>query len=259
MATGNEITIDEIISTLKRTSLPTIVVEGKDDMIVYRTFEERLSSIGVSVLPVGGREKVLEVYSRRSELPAASRPVFIADRDTWVLSGVPNEYTDHSIVFTHGYSIENDVYVDGELRKLLRGTECAKYASELADFIEWYAIAIARHLTDSTQPIALHPDHVLNPDERPTLVALAPGEDYPEALRASIANDYSRLLRGKSLLALLVRNTNYKGREPRHTNNALLEAVAVRPGALLNALYERVEQYFSQENSSSLCLAETNP
>lgn len=230
---------------IERTSLPTIVVEGNDDMIVYRTFEEKLCSIGVSVLPVGGREKVLEVYLRRSELPSASRPIFIADRDTWVISGIPAEYRDGCLVFTRGYSIENDVYIDGALRKLLRATECARYAAELVDFIEWYALAVNRHLGDRTQPIALHPDHVLNPAERPKLLALNPGETYPTELRDTIANDYQYLLRGKSLLAILVRNTNYKGREPRHTHNALLEAVAVRPGVLLNQLYERVEQFFS--------------
>lgn len=245
MAAKNEITIEEFIATLKRTSLPTIVVEGNDDMIVYRTFEERLAPLGVSVLPVGGREKVLAVFLRRAELPAASRLMFIADKDTWVISGVPNEYIDRSLLLTHGYSIENDVYVDGELRGLLRGAECAKYAAELADFIEWYALAVHRHLADPSKPISLHPDHVLNPAERPNLLALSLNETYPVELRDSIATRYQELIRGKSLLSLLIRNTNYKGREPRHTDSALLETVAVRPGALLNALCGRVEQHFT--------------
>lgn len=243
-STPNEITTEEILALLRRTSLPTIVIEGNDDMIVYRTFEEKLAHLGVSVLPVGGRQKVLEVFRRRTELPLSSTPFFIADQDTWVISGVPSEYVDSRIAFTDGYSIENDIYIDGELRKLLRGTECTKYGVELAEFIEWYALALYRHMRDPQQPIALHPEHVLNLSQRPNLLALLPTEIYPTELHDLITLNYQRLLRGKSLLALLVRNTNYKGREPRHSNSALLEAVAVRPGALLDRLYQSVEQHF---------------
>ena len=251
MAAESEITIEEVIATLKRSSLPTIVVEGSDDMVVYRTFEEKLVSLGVSVLPVGGREKVLEVYRKRSELPSSSRPIFIADRDTWAISGIPEEYIDRAIVFTHGYSIENDIYVDGALRGLLRGPECTKYAAELIEFIEWYALAVNRHLNNPTHGISLHPDHVLDPVERVKLLALNPGECYPNELREKISSDYQHLVRGKSLLALLIRNTNYRGREPKHRDNALLEAVAVRPGPLLNALYRRIELHFSPEHAST--------
>lgn len=239
-----EMTVDEVVATLKKTSLPTIVVEGKDDIIVYRVFEEKLAVLGVSVLPVGGREKVLEVFLRKSEFSTASRTVFIADKDVWSVAEIPSEYVDQSMLFTHGYSIENDIYIDGDLRNLLRGKEHCKYAQELHKFIEWYALALNRHLVDSSCPIALHPDHVLNPGTHQSLIALEHGESYPEELRQRISDDYASLLRGKSLLALLVRNTSYKGREPRHSHSALLETVAIRPGKLLNDLHERVEMCF---------------
>ncbi len=244
-ASKNEITTEEIIALLKKSTLPTIVVEGNDDMIVYRTFETKLAKFGVSVLPVGGRKKVLEVFKRRVELPIASRPFFIADQDTWVTQGVPAEYVDSCILFTHGYSIENDIYIDGELRKLLREAESVKYSVELTEFIEWYALALDRHFRDPEQKISLHPKHVLNPDRRQTLLTLRPAEIYPVGLRDQISFDYQRQLRGKSLIELLLINTNYTGRVPQHSKNSLLEAVAVRPGALLNNLFVRVEQHFS--------------
>lgn len=249
-STQNEITVEEILALLKRTSLPTIVVEGNDDMIVYRIFEDKLSHIGVSVLPVGGRQKVLEVFRRRYELTEAPQLIFIADKDVWVHAGVPPEFEDSHMLFTHGYSIENDVYIDGELWNLLRGYEGTKYQAELNDFIEWYALALDRHLRDSAEPISLHPDHVLNPDERHTLLELRAGETYPTAFRDAITSDYRRVLRGKSLIALLLRNINYKGRAARHKSNALLESVAVRPGPILNDLYQRVEEYFSPAGAS---------
>lgn len=240
--TPNEITVDEVIGLLKRTSLPTLVVEGSDDMIVYRRFEDSLAHIGVSVLPVGGRKKVLEVFNRRAEIPKSVRTMFIADQDTWVNVGIPAAYADQSLLFTDGYSIENDVYRDGELWKLLQPNEQCAFATALDSFIEWYALAVSRHLLGTAQQISLHPDHVLNPIHRPALLALEPAETYPSALKNQIRGDHGRLLRGKSLLALLLRHTNARGRGVRHSDSGLFEMVAVRPGALLTRLRQQVER-----------------
>ena len=236
-----EITVEELISTLKKTSLPTIVVEGLDDMIVYRTFEVNLLNYSVSVLPVGGREKVLKIFKRKNELPSNVQIVFIADQDVWINTAIPEEYQNERLIFTNGYSIENDVYIDGELWKLLRGSECGKYDAELNEFIDWYALALDRHLKNPEIKISLHPDHVLNNNQKALLLALNPDEVYPINMRANIRNDYRRLLRGKSLLALLMRNMNYAGREPRHSGGALIESVAVRPGNLLLDITNKVK------------------
>lgn len=240
-----DISVDEIISLLKRTSLPTIIVEGCDDMIVYRALEERLAHLGISMLPVGGRGKVLDVFKRTGEVPTSVSIAFIADQDIWVNVGIPPEYVDNRIVFTAGYSIENDVFLDGELWRLLKGPEIDTFESELNNFLEWYALALNRHLQNESEPISLHPDHVLNATQRPSLLALRDAEQYPMALKEQLISEYGRLVRGKSLIALLVRNTNYKGRNPRHTDKALLESVAIRPGPLLEQLAERVEQAIS--------------
>ena len=37
--------VDELVSLLKKTNLPTIVVEGSDDIIIFRHLEDRLSKI----------------------------------------------------------------------------------------------------------------------------------------------------------------------------------------------------------------------
>lgn len=243
--TPNEITVNEILATLKRTSLPTLIVEGSDDMIVYRRFEDSLAYLGVSVLAVGGREKVLEIFGRRNEIPCSVKTIFIADQDTWVNTGIPPEFQDPSLIFTDGYSIENDIYRDGELWKLLQNHEKNRYDEDVDSFIEWYALALDRHLRDSSNPIATHPEQVLNPAQRPVLLALQSAETYPTALRQEILDDYRRLLRGKSLLALLLRHTNVKGRGVRHSDSALFETVAVRPGALITELCQQVEARLS--------------
>lgn len=243
--TPNEITVDEVLALLKNTSLPTVVVEGSDDMIVYRRFEDALAHIGISVLPVGGRDKVLQVFSRRNEIPSSVKAIFIADQDTWINTGIPTAYQDPLLLFTDGYSIENDIYRDGELWNLLQGQERTMYEVEIENFVEWYALALDRHLRDSRHSIALHPNHVLDPVQRPVLLALQSAETYPAALRLAILQDHRRLLRGKSLLALLLKNTNRRGIGVRHSNSALFEAVSVRPGALLSDLRGKVEARLS--------------
>ncbi|AOY01608.1 hypothetical protein BJP62_14790 [Jeongeupia sp. USM3] len=144
------------------------------------------------------------------------------------------------LCLTSGYSIENDVIADGALEGLLVGPEVARYKAELNDFLDWYALALDRHLADQSNPIALHPERVLSLAERPSLMELRAGETYPAPLRASLSSEYGMLVRGKSLLSLLVRNTNTRIGQPKHTDKALLEIVAARPGELLTRLSDEV-------------------
>ena len=102
----SDMTVDECVAALHRTYLPTVIVEGKDDMQIYQWTERRVGIQNANVLPVGGKETLLAVYERRNEyahLPVA----FVADKDLWLFSGIPPDYPD--IIWTEGYSIENDL------------------------------------------------------------------------------------------------------------------------------------------------------
>lgn len=238
-STHAKLTPDEVVALLKRTSLPTLVVEGADDIVVYRTFERALADIGVSVLPVGGRNNVLEVFLRKNEIKN-TKVSFIADRDVWVTIGIPAKYTHNALTFTMGYSIENDVFVDGGLLGLLTNHEQNVFARELETFSYWYALALSRFVAGGGAPISLHPTHVLESGQYAALTALLPGERYPQALLDRISRDYTLELRGKALLGLLLRRTNAKGRGTNHTATGLMETVAIRPGALLQRLVDSV-------------------
>jgi len=238
-------TVDEIIALLKKTSLPTVLCEGSDDLIIYRRLEEYLGHLGLSVLPAGGRENVLQVFERRAEIPRSVQLVFLADRDTWINIGIPPKYVAPNIIFTDGYSIENDVWVDGNLEALLVGDEATRFRAELDEFIHWYALALNRHLNDPTRSIANHPDHVLDPAQRPALLALLPNEAYPIGTKITLQANYKSLVRGKSLLNLLIRNTNSRRGQPKHSDKALLEMVAARPGPIFSRLNMQVETVLS--------------
>ena len=95
------LTVDEIVAYLSRSQLPTVVVEGKDDMRIYGWAEARVGNTKAYVLATGGRNTLLAVYQRRNEF--ANLPVaFVADRDLWLFSEIPADY--HDVIWTQGYS-----------------------------------------------------------------------------------------------------------------------------------------------------------
>ena len=101
-----------LVGMLHNSQLPTVIVEGKDDHQIYQWVERCAGSQKANVLPVGGKETLLAVYKRRNEF--AHLPVaFVADRDLWLFSGIPPDYPD--VIWTEGYSIENDLYADANL------------------------------------------------------------------------------------------------------------------------------------------------
>ena len=83
MPTPNPMTVDRLVGVLRNSQKPNIVVEGNDDVIIYRELTKRIGILEVVLLSSGGREKLLQVYERRDEFPDV--PVaFIADQDMWL-------------------------------------------------------------------------------------------------------------------------------------------------------------------------------
>lgn len=50
--------IDIVIAELQNSTLPTVFVEGKDDMLIYRKFEQLLGTKKVSFYACGGRTRL---------------------------------------------------------------------------------------------------------------------------------------------------------------------------------------------------------
>ncbi len=219
--------------------MPTLVVEGEDDALVYRILAKNLPAQNVEFLEVEGREKLLAIFAERDTLPKRLKIAFIADQDVWVYGEIPKEYQDNRLICTYGYSIENDVYLDGEFEKVFTKEEHLRFRKEVSDYIEWYALALSRHLRNRENGIDRHPNHVLNATERPKHLELRETENYPTELKNRIDNDYQRLLRGKSLFDLHIRNT-----KPHDSRETMLKSVAVRPGPHLQAIIDQVGGLF---------------
>ena len=85
----------------------------------------------------------LSLYARRKEF--AHLPVaFVADRDLWLFSGIPSDYPE--IIWTEGYSIENDLYAGADLEKVLNANDVDEHRQVLDSIIEWFAFEVGEHL-----------------------------------------------------------------------------------------------------------------
>ena len=124
------------------------MVEGDDDVIIYRELTKRIGIFEVILRPSGGRDKLLQIYERRgefSQVPVA----FIADQDMWLFSGIEPGYED--VIWTSGYSIENDLYSDADLERLLDENETAEHQQILDSISTWFAFAVEEYLAGILQ------------------------------------------------------------------------------------------------------------
>jgi hypothetical protein len=214
-------TVDELVDLLRHSVLPVILVEGVDDVAVYRFVEDLIGPTSGSVLPCGGRDTLLSVFRRRGEFP--NTPVaFIADRDMWVFGGPPPDLRD--IVWTEGYSIENDAY-DVSLERLLSPAERTHHSRLLDLIAEWFAFAVERHRCGHDVELNCHVNRI-SADGICIDSAYASEVSYAvpqRELRDRIRINYRTLLRGKQLMQCLVRFLSASDRRTKHSTNALLE------------------------------------
>lgn len=214
-------TLENLVDALRFSNKPNIIVEGKDDEIIYGTLVERLGRFDVGFFSAGSKDTLLQLYEKLSEYENAGDfrhvPVaFIADRDMWLFKGIPDRYDD--IIWTEGYSIENDLYSYAKLRDRI-GNE-AGYDQTLDAISMWFAYKVEEYLEKNPPEktfesirdeehvdVAYHLNRVVPPEK----TTLAPDMDFlpsdHERVR-QVRSAYHLQLRGKILFQLLVRFLN---------------------------------------------------
>jgi hypothetical protein len=159
---------------------------------------------------------------------------------------LPEECVSSTLIFTEGFSIENDVFRDGKLDNFMSPSERAAFAKEMRIVVDCFALAAARVLARKECKTAAHPNEILDDQaRRAALLALEDGEQYPTAFRDLILSDYKKCLRGKTLMGLLMRQLSYPRRVVRHNPRALLDMVANNRGPLLIDIFSRIEAIFA--------------
>ena len=237
----SSLSVDEVVEIIRRSSLPTVVTEGATDYFIYRRVEAMVSDSGASFLPVGGRSAVLEIFKRRAEM-AGGNVAFVVDLDMWAFSGLPVEFVSPWMATTNGYSIENDLYIDGNWERLLDGVERPRFHRDLARLCEWFAREVDLYNAGQPHFVDLHPNRIVDPAGAlvPALEVERQVSTRQQATYEQMHGNYQQLVRGKTLLGLLLRHLSYPGRGARHNDRSLMEIAAVADGLLLNALAGRI-------------------
>ena len=218
-------TVDELVSILRRSKLPTVVVEGKDDMRVFRWMEDLVKAHEVDVLGVGGRLNLFAIYDRRSEF--AHLPVaFIADRDKELFTQLPVGYEE--IIWTQGYSIENDLYAgaDPSLENLMDPQEAAEHKQLLNTIIEWFAFEVEEFLAGRDHEFDHHCNEIVHLGQTVMDNGFRQrrGFRYPNSeLEQQIREAYQLQLRGKQLFQMLVRFLSAPNRSAKYSYHGLYE------------------------------------
>jgi hypothetical protein len=145
---------DEIVATLRNSTLPTLLVEGRSDMGLFHDLEDMCFGSRIDIMPTGGRRALFEVFRRRAEF--RTTPVaFLADSDMFVFGNVPTDLA--GIIFTEGYAIENDILCGGKAFRMIGGKHRTKWAKVISCLSQWFAAAAHRYLKGETVEYSQHP------------------------------------------------------------------------------------------------------
>ena len=246
-------TVNRLVETLIRSHTPKIVVEGDDDIVIYRELVRRIGIIDIGLHAAGGREKLLRVYERRNEF--AHVPVaFIADKDMWLFSEIPNRYK--GIIWTKGYSIENDLYAGAELERLMDASERLEHRKVLDAIVEWFAFEVEEFLAGRAPKVDIHCNQIV--PQKQTQIddefrkSRGLRKPNPE-LHRQIREAYQLQLRGKLLFQLLVRFLSESNRATKHSRRGLHEIALKMPDfhPLMDRLMQEIERTIAAQRGVS--------
>jgi len=218
-----KMTEDEIISYLGKTSLPTLLVEGEDDAEIYRWLEHQLGIVAGNILICSGRNALVSIYRQRDTFPHG-KMAWLADLDMWRFSAPPSDLA--GIIFTSGYSIENDLYAGSDIEALMGTAERSRHARLLAAACRWFAFEILEFRAGRQPKCATSIKRVVDL----TTLEIDPDfvksrgftEPAPE-LVADLTADYKLQLRGKTLLEVLVVLLSDPSRSSKYSHRAVVE------------------------------------
>ncbi len=240
--------IEAYAAQIARSDLFTIVIEGIDDKLVYDKFEDiyELNEPMVSVLEVKGRNNVLGIFKKLKDTPHIKKALFIVDQDTWVITGIDPQYNHDNIICTHGYSFENDIFIDGNLEAELIKRCNSEHISSLSTLLQWYTLEVDRIRTGrATQRLDMSPEHLFNPPCTHDLITPKEGETFNHTILEELKTTYPKLLRGKTLLKYYVYLLNKReGLSGAHSTRATIDNVASNQGDCLNRIFAEVDHLY---------------
>lgn len=225
-------TVDEIVSSLKRSFIPTILIEGTDDVFIYRWLKKNISINPISLQPCGGRTNLFAIHDRQDEF-RNSNVLFVADKDSFRFHGIPESRKD--IIFTSGYCIENDIYDGSRVSTFIDDSDRPGHDLLKEIIGRWFAFELKMHLdSNGANPlnVATH-INVVSPIGTNCMCPVYSRKiNYSEPSEDEISvvtNEYDLNVRGKQLFQMLSRFLSAKGRFSNFSDKNLIE-IALKQG-----------------------------
>jgi len=241
MANQSLPTVDEIVNSLKRSFIPTILIEGSDDVFVYRWLKKNLSINPISLQPCGGRTNLFSIYDRKNEF-SDKNVIFVADKDSYRFEEIPDNRK--GIIFTSGYCIENDIYDGSSISDFIDDEDKARHDLLREIIGSWFAFEVKKYLEtspgQSSLSVASH-INVVSPIGLDRICPIFSQQiDYSKPSEDDIrlvTDEYNLNVRGKQLFQMLSRFLSKKGRFSSFSDKNLIE-IALKQGN--NHLMERL-------------------
>jgi len=236
--------VDEIVTLLKGTNIPTVLVEGRDDINVFRFIEKRVaySAKEINFIPCGGKDILFNVYIRKNEF-SSKKIAFLADRDMNLFK----DRTTHleEIIWTKGYCIENDIFAGSNLLNFFSPKERSEFEATVKEICRWFAFEVEKYFRSEEFIVRYsiyeicrdHPSKLCSK----FLVGIGFKEPDEELLNDIIIN-YKLKLRGKQIFQVLVRILATKDRYSSFSKDNLIE-IALRvnqKNVYINNLIEKI-------------------
>ena len=251
---------------------PTVIIERENDnrfdwwiyQLAERLKPRMINQLGEhpKILSIIERDEFLSIYERKIEFEDVPI-VFIGNREMWLFERIPEDY--ENIIWTQGYGLENDLYAEADLERLLQPHETWKHRQVRNSVIEWFAFEVEEFLAGKRERIDIDfglsdivPEGELGLDKG---FCQRRGFHQPPSERVQqIKERYEYRLPGKFLFQILIRFLNTRGRDFNFNVNehSLYDiALTMYDSQLpLNALIKKIEGKLDIEEKR---IAETNP
>lgn len=254
------LSVDEILTVLNHTNLPTILVEGQTDVKIYRYIENNILEPDANVLQCYGKNQLLKIYERRNEIKNDVKIVFLADKDMWVYDSPPNKYD--GVIFTTGYSIENDI-ISGSLPALLKLLDESdkNIIDEIFDnILSWYTIEVLNYLQGKDYTIDKSIKELIDRKTyklRKTFCDNIKNTSKYNEVFCFINSDRELYLRGKTVLEIYEYILNRPGRNVRYNNKSIIDLLLrfdLEKNVNLKSTISKIEEEFSDYSIRQMAL-----
>ena len=208
---------------LKATGLPTLLVEGKDDASIYRWLERSIGVTLGSILICSGREVLISIYRKRDTFEHG-KLAWLADLDMWRFATPPADLD--GIIFTSGYSIENDLYAGSNIEVLLEPAERARHTQLLHTVCRWFVFEILEYSSGRRCEVATRINRVVDYDAgdiHHLFIAHRGYSEPPPERVIDLMENYKLHLRGKTLFEILIRFLSSPGRSARYGYDNIID------------------------------------